>query len=487
MMRMLSPGPRNFLANYLNHVREPDSETGEIVTNCHELVTCCCGFWEIRHAQHEPGFTPTLVLNPQCSWIDSAACATETPTLVWIINTRTRLLKHGCSGGMPTHASEETDQKGCPLELETCPRGCFQRSARSCERSTLPQVLWFKEAASHPVWCLRSWTRSSATAGWIPNLLCQSGTHRYGGAICTDGKGNAGNSVCTGKIPPVYVCTPSDSALWPSPPGSYTGETTLLDSETPARYAYASTNVWSKVGTDLFSIEDIDYLVTVDYTSNFIGVDRLENTDSRAAVRKLKTHLARYGILDQVISDNGPQFTSDSFAHSWDFGHITSSPGYSQSNGMVESAVKTAKKIIRKASKAKSDVYLALLDHRNTPTQGMWASPAQIILSRTKTLLPTSASLLNPKVTYNHGLKLKNKERQTQYYNTGAKDLGPLNERDVIRMRPFKKGEKSWKKDTVTRRLDERSYEVDDGNRTYRRNRVDLARQAHVNEKQPRL
>ena len=60
-----APAHAIFLANYLNHVREPDSESGEIVTNCHEIVTCCCGFWEIRHAQHEPGFTPTLVANPR--------------------------------------------------------------------------------------------------------------------------------------------------------------------------------------------------------------------------------------------------------------------------------------------------------------------------------------------------------------------------------------------------------------------------------------
>ena len=29
-----------------------------------------------------------------CSWIDSAACSTEAPTIVWIINTWTLLLKH---------------------------------------------------------------------------------------------------------------------------------------------------------------------------------------------------------------------------------------------------------------------------------------------------------------------------------------------------------------------------------------------------------
>ena len=109
-------------------------------------------------------------------------------------------------------------------------------------------------------------------------------------------------------------------------------------------------------------------MITVDYTSNFWEVDRLENTESRSAIKKLKTHFAQYGIPDQVISDYGPQYSSASFAHfsrDWDFEHLTISPGHSQSNGQIESAVKTVKRLIKKVTKAKSDIYLAILDHRN--------------------------------------------------------------------------------------------------------------------------
>ena len=245
---------------------------------------------------------------------------------------------------------------------------------------------------------------------------------------------------------------------------------TLLSHDVPNR-------PWAKVGTDLFSIGPENYLIVVDYVSNFFEVDRLENTESATVVRKLKAHFARYGIPDTVISDNGPQFKSITFARfakDWDFEHLTSSPGHSQSNGKAESAVKTAKKLMKRAKEDHKDIYLSLLDHRNTPSQASQFSPSQILMSRrTKTLLPTSANLLKPSVTFQPQAVKLNQARQQKYYNAHASDLKPLEEGDVIRMKPFQPNV-PWKKGTVTKRLDERSYEVEAGERTYRRNRVHL-------------
>lgn len=67
---------------------------------------------------------------------------------------------------------------------------------------------------------------------------------------------------------------------------------------------------WAKVGTDLFSFEGRDYLITVDYFSNFWEIDYLPDTISSTVIRKLKAHFARQGIPDVVISDNGPQYSS---------------------------------------------------------------------------------------------------------------------------------------------------------------------------------
>ena len=93
-----------------------------------------------------------------------------------------------------------------------------------------------------------------------------------------------------------------------------------------------------------------------------------------SVIRKPKAHFARYGIPEQLVTDNGPQFASCyflKFEKEWDFEHLTSSPHHSQSNGKAESAVKEAKKLLRKYKLSGSDAFFALLDHRNTPTTGV--------------------------------------------------------------------------------------------------------------------
>ena len=85
----------------------------------------------------------------------------------------------------------------------------------------------------------------------------------------------------------------------------------------------------TKVGTDLFSISDTSYLIVVDYYRNFWEVDKLDKTDYVTAINTMETHFARYGIPGQVVSENGPQYTSHHFANfsrNSDFEHVTNSP-----------------------------------------------------------------------------------------------------------------------------------------------------------------
>lgn len=67
-------------------------------------------------------------------------------------------------------------------------------------------------------------------------------------------------------------------------------------------------------------------------------------------IDKVKEVFSRYGICNVLRSDGGPQFQSKfkSFADEFKFTHIISSPYFSQSNGCVEAAVGTAKKLVKK-------------------------------------------------------------------------------------------------------------------------------------------
>jgi len=88
------------------------------------------------------------------------------------------------------------------------------------------------------------------------------------------------------------------------------------------------------------------------------------------------------------MTDNGPQFTAEEFrkfAQKYDFEHVTSSSHYSWSNGKVEAAVKSAKRMLKKTRESEADQYLALLDIRNTPTTDI-PSPAERLMNiRTRT------------------------------------------------------------------------------------------------------
>lgn len=65
---------------------------------------------------------------------------------------------------------------------------------------------------------------------------------------------------------------------------------------------------WERTGVDLFMFDNKEFLITVDYFSNYWEIDKLNNTLASKVILKLKSHFARWGCLDQVVSDTGPQF-----------------------------------------------------------------------------------------------------------------------------------------------------------------------------------
>lgn len=236
---------------------------------------------------------------------------------------------------------------------------------------------------------------------------------------------------------------------------------------------------WQKVGADLFSVDDKDYLVTVCYMSNFFEIDRLYQTSARTVINKLKAHFARFGIPDTIVTDCGPQFTSELFSKfvmGWGIDHKKSSPHYPKSNGKAESAVKAAKKIVNC-----EDPFKALLHLRNTPQQGIDLSPAQRLLNRrTRTLLPVDNRMLQPIIVNRRKLRAnirKRQRQQAQSYNKNAKDLTPLKIGDKVRIQPNKLGDKHWTQGKVVAVKENRSYDIKtQAGRIVRRNRVHLRR-----------
>ena len=149
---------------------------------------------------------------------------------------------------------------------------------------------------------------------------------------------------------------------------------------------------WVKIGTDLFSFDNKDYVIVVDYTSRFFEILRLPNTEASAVIDHAKAMFWRCGIAREVVSENGPQFTSYEykiFSQEWDFKHITSSPRYPKSNGFVERNKKTIKRALHKSMRTWDHPQMALLLLRTAPLRDGYPAPVTKLMGRKlRTLVP---------------------------------------------------------------------------------------------------
>ena len=189
---------------------------------------------------------------------------------------------------------------------------------------------------------------------------------------------------------------------------------------------------WAKIGVDLFEYNNTHYLLSVDYYSKWIEIAKLDNQSSKNTITYLQSQFSWYGIPNQLISDNGPQFISAEFSKKYGFTHITSSPHYPQANGEAERAVQTVKNLLVKAK----DPYKALMNYRNTLLEEINLSPAQNLSPALNTSLPTTAPLLKSQAADEVQRMLKKqKGKQQQYYDkcTG-RVITPLQPEETMRM-----------------------------------------------------
>ena len=235
------------------------------------------------------------------------------------------------------------------------------------------------------------------------------------------------------------------------------------NSKQPMQSHEISGQPWSRVSPNLFTLNSRDYIVLANSYSDFIEVGELLSTISSNVIPFLKQQFSRHGIPDVLVIDNGPVFSSSEFTNfssAWEFKHVTSSPTHAKSNGKAESAVKVVRKIFKKAHRDNKDPWLALLDQRNTPTQGVASSPAQRLMSRrTRTLLPISANLLYPKVEEGVTKKLQVKRQQAKsYHDRSSIVLAELEIGQEVRVAGQRN--KIWEVGTCVEKLSNRSYMV---------------------------
>ena len=104
-------------------------------------------------------------------------------------------------------------------------------------------------------------------------------------------------------------------------------------------------------------------------------------------IAKMRSSLATLGLPEQLVTDNGPSFTSEEFAEFLQMNgikHTTTAPYHPGSNGLSERAVQTLKRGLKMISEGSWEHCLAryLLTYRTTSHSTTGVSPSELMFGR---------------------------------------------------------------------------------------------------------
>ena len=195
----------------------------------------------------------------------------------------------------------------------------------------------------------------------------------------------------------------------------------------------------TKIAVDPFRLYEHYYLLIIDYYFKFIVIETLKKLQSSTVINKCKKVLSQFGTPKELVTDNGPEFSSHyfkSFSRTWDFEHQIIRPHFHQSNALVERTTQTIKRTLKKAKLVNEDHYLPILFFNSKPDE-CGSSPADKLFNH-----PIRTNLLSGKPQPKPSTTNTAIEPDTQNC------LSNLKPGDTVRIRTGK--EKTWgKKGTV--------------------------------------
>ena len=131
------------------------------------------------------------------------------------------------------------------------------------------------------------------------------------------------------------------------------------------------------------------FLVVVDAHSKWSEIYVMKSTTSQQTIIKLHEIFVRNGAPEQLVSDNGPRFTSDelNLFMKWNrIKHIPSAPYHPATNGLAERFVQTFKQAFRSAREEEGTIEAKfarfLISYRNAPHATTGESLAKMFLGR---------------------------------------------------------------------------------------------------------
>lgn len=156
---------------------------------------------------------------------------------------------------------------------------------------------------------------------------------------------------------------------------------------------------WFRAHADFAGpINNLWYFIIVDAYTKWPEVYTMSTTTTSATTSALKELCARFGSMEKLVTDNGPQFTSgmfEEFCKRESIEHIRTAPYMPMSNGLAERFVDTFKTALVKSRKYNNDnIQEFLRTYRATPNSRapFGKSPAELMFGR-RIRLPISIVL----------------------------------------------------------------------------------------------
>ena len=181
-------------------------------------------------------------------------------------------------------------------------------------------------------------------------------------------------------------------------------------------------------------------LIIVDAHSKWIEAAFVPSATSAATIELLRNSFARFGLPSSVVTDNAPYFVSEEielFFKQNGIRHPTSLPYHPASNGLVERAVQTIKKGLRKVTEGTLNTRLSkvLFTYRVTPHATTGVSPAELLLHYQPR---TRLDLLFPQIAD----RVENQQsRQTKLHDRTAQQRN-FTQGQAVYARNFREGER---------------------------------------------
>jgi hypothetical protein len=201
------------------------------------------------------------------------------------------------------------------------------------------------------------------------------------------------------------------------------------------------------------------WLIVVDAHSEWPEVIPMQSTTSEKTVSALRSIFAIHGLPEQLVSDNGPQFTSIEFREFCrinGINHVLVAPYHPSSNGKAERFVQTFKAAMNKSQRGGSDwekcLANFLLTYRITPHATTGLAPSELLMKRQ---LRTRLDIMRPDV----GKTVEQAQKRQQTAYRSSPQTNEFKEGDLVWARNYREGDK-WVRATVVKRQGPLTYKV---------------------------